>query len=550
MASPKKLDPRKLAPFQKSAVVLAGNIPGVPGNAPHAPQVPQAPHAPQVPQVPQVSDATLEIDELINAGLFEALLSSSSGDIIREARAVLSMGKMGTHIDVIQKIFSQDLTPSTLQERRNSLMLWPEAWNAMSVDDFATEILALIESESVTAFNYIRETLKTAIDTTKPACTLGDVLTALSLPADRDSNTYMGIPLTTYIHLRKILVRHTLIYNSSPLQKVVDLFTSLTGDPNMQHNSASKDTLNASIVQYILFGIYYVHDPTHVMKENGIVVGFPSTFTNLWRSEQQVKAQVFLSGKTVKESLSTIEGYEEAKREGRAPGSEHDSDTIDLYGNYRTLDPTTRTPWNNPEAKFVSWIRDRLQKIHVVEGSKDLPRVLSLVNTVLACPGPETPTYVHMFIDNKGPSVHAEGGSQSYFSFIQLLFPLYDTNKTTMPEFAEGNFNPILRAYLEGMKGKFRNNAARLNKGAVTAYGPNINSNAGRNEPVGFSRLGPVQGARGSVTNANLGPSTLERRVYPGGLAAGIANWKGGKRKTRSTKRKMRKTRKASRPSE
>jgi hypothetical protein len=286
------------------------------------------------------------------------------------------------------------------------------------------------------------------------------------------------------------------------------------------------------------------------MKENGIVVGFPSTFTNLWRSEQQVKAQVFLSGKTVKESLSTIEGYEEAKREGRAPGSEHDSDTIDLYGNYRTPDPTSRTPWNNPEAKFVSWITRYLQDSRAVSSA------LSLVNTVLACPGPETPTYAHMFIDAKGTTVYAEGGSQSYFSFIQLLFPLYDKKKAILPEFAEGNFNPILRAYLEGMKGKFRNNAARLNKGAVTAYGPNTNSNAGRNEPVGFSRLGPVQGARGSVTNANLGPSTLERRVYPGGLAAGIANWKGGKRKTRSTKRKTRKTRKApkarkaSRPSE
>ena len=365
---PGRLRPNRLAPFEKPR----GEVPEVVGSPP--PYVPPGPP-------PSATDA------LINAGLFEACMSSNLDHFASQ-----------DPLDIIRTVLSEEVEPVILQERRNALMLWPEAWNAMSVDQFATEILKLIGPETPInkdAYAFIRSTLQ-VLHTDKPVLTLRDVITGLSLPPDRDQDSYMNIPLSTFIHLKKILVRHTLIYNISPLQKVIDTFNSLHGDPNMRHNASTILTMNGAIVQTILFGIYDVHDPDHLVKENGIVVGFAPDFTNLWRSEQQVKAQVFLSGKTVKESLSGIQGYAEATAEGKGLLG-HETEIIDLYGNFRNQDPRhmmTWMTWNNPEPRIVSFLLKKLRQ--------DIKKkVTDTVMAIWKAPGPETETFIHMFTDNK-----------------------------------------------------------------------------------------------------------------------------------------------------
>ena len=375
MSKPGKLGLNRLSPFQKSP---EGSTPQVTGNAPPS-------YTPPAPPV--------DLDALINNGLFEACMSSNLDE---KQRALLGNFASRDSLEIIRTVLSPDVQPRLLQERRNALMLWPEAWNAMSVDEFATEIFALIGPETPInkdAYTYIRAALKAAIDTTKAVCTLRDVITALNLPPDRDQDSYMNAPLDTYIHLKRILVRHTLIYNISPLQKVIDKFNRSHQDSNMRHDATTILTNNGDIVQTILFGIYDVHDRKNIVKENGIVVGFAPDFSNLWRSDQQEKAQVFLSGGTVKEGLSKIAGYEAAKTEGKGLLG-HETEIIDLYGNFRNPDPRHSMTWNNPEPRIVSFLLKKLRQ----------PTLKKATDTVMAiwkAPGPETETFIHMFTDNE-----------------------------------------------------------------------------------------------------------------------------------------------------
>lgn len=375
---PGKLGRNRLAPFE-------GEKPEVPGSPP----------PPYVPPGPPPIPAGTNIDALINDGLFEACMSPQLN-----AKQLALLGHFeSSPLETIRALLTEDVEPVILQERRNSLMLWPEAWNAMSVDQFATEILKLIGSETASnrnAYAFIRETLQTAIDTTRPVLTLRDVITALSLQPDRENNSYMNIPLDTYIHLKKILVRHTLIYNISPLQKVINTYNSLHGDPIMKQNSTTILTMNGAIVQTILFGIYDVHDPDHLVKQNGIVVGFAPTFSNLWRSKQQVKAQVYLSGKPVKESLSGIKDYADAKEQSKAPGSKYDTYTVDLYGHFREDYSYANSVWNNPEPRIVSFLLNKLKS----SSEQDQKDVFDTLRVIWEVPGPETKTFIHMFTDN------------------------------------------------------------------------------------------------------------------------------------------------------
>ena len=393
-------------------ITNTGTVPEVPG------LVPQGSPGPRPKPRPKSRPKPKSIDELINAGLFQSCLNVldtnadtyNPYDTVMLNQALLFFPEIPkghikkTTLELIKSILTESQPQNnlgTLQERRNALMLWPEAWNAMSVDQFADGIFALIGPETASnkdAYAYIRRTLQNVLHTDMPVLTLRDVITALNLNKDRDQDSYMGIPLSTYIHLKKILVRHTFIYNMSPLQKVIDTFNRLHGDPNMTHNSTTLPTINGAIVQTILFGIYDVHDPRHLVKEDGIVVGFARDFTNLWRSEQQVKAQVFLSGKTVQESLSGIDGYAEAKTEGKGLLG-HETDIIDLYGKFRNPDPRHIMTWDNPEPRIVP-IFSKLAKKYKEGNDKRIQLLNDTLKVIWNAPGPETPTFIHMFTDN------------------------------------------------------------------------------------------------------------------------------------------------------
>ena len=386
----------------KRAEKNSGTVPGVPGLVPQGSPEPRP----------------KSIDELINAGFFQSCLNVlgtdadtyTPYDTVMLNQALLFFPKIPkghikkTSLELIKSILTERQPQNnlgTLQERRNALMLWPEAWNAMSVDQFVDGIFALIGPETASnkdAYAYIRKKLNEAIDTS-PVCTLRDVINALNLNKDRDQDSYMGIPLDTYIHLKKIMVKHTLIYNISPLQNVVDTFNRLHGDPNLKHNTATVPTINGAIVQTILFGIYDVHDPDHVVKENGILVGFAPTFSNLWRSKQQVKAQVYLSGKTVEISLSGIKDYETYEKTDIGLHG-HEDEFVDLYGNFRKEDPRYMMTWGNPEPRIVP-IFSKLAKKYKEPNDKRLKLLNDTLDVIWDAPGPETPTFIHMFTDNE-----------------------------------------------------------------------------------------------------------------------------------------------------
>ena len=382
-----------------------------------------------------------DIDELINGGLFSSCLNVLETDEPKphDARmlnqALLFFPEIQkdnikkTSLKLITSILSRNqqhfeprptspwftpgntelrvTTPAVLlQERRNALMLWPEAWNSMTVDEFATQILALIGPQTEinkNAYKFIRLQLNKAIDTTKPTCTLRDVLSNLEITTGIDvkSDAYMEIPLDKFIHLKKILVRHTLIYNITPLIRVIELFNRLSTS-----NATDILTMNNSIVPSILFGVYDVHDPTSYVRDQGIVVGFDTTFLSMWRSEQQVKSHVFFSGKTVKNSGINKIGKpnNDDLTKFETTNGTHDNDYIDLYGKFRN-DPTYETKWNNPEPRIVPIFIKLLNKYNVVENElKREDVLLDTLRAIWTVPGPETSTFIHMFTD-KDPTL-------------------------------------------------------------------------------------------------------------------------------------------------